>query len=722
MPNLISRLRAAVLSLFALAGFDSARVTTDAAGQPPRRGWRPLLLILALAVIMRVGYLPGIALITDIGYSAGWGAYMARHGLANLYEQPDYDQGQNVKTSNYPPVFMAMLGLAATAQDIIGPRIPDSENIFLFTARTPQFLALLKLFPVLGDLGLIVVVYAWLRQRSRWYWLIPLLLAIHPAMIIDSAWWGQSDSLMTLLVLLTLLALHEDRPRCAWAFFALAMLTKFQSVTIAPLLLILTLRRYGLRTVMAGLGISVLIAVPLLAPFVAVSGLNKALGPYLTAVGLYPVTTKQADNLWYLLSPSGAEVSDAVPVVGPFTYRHIGLAMLALSVLVISAAAWRHANQKREFVWATALYFSFFMLPTQIHDRYLYPGAILALIAAAQDRRMWLVGIASMYTQAANLLQATNPFQWLGLPFMIETTPVQVSVINVVLFVEVMRITLDPHFRIGGRLGRVSHALVKLPRLAAGLACLSIVAHFMTVSAADAATAGWLAGHVAESSRIVIESRVTEVEKLTKNWPVGWQLDWQTVDSAAARTVPEWLNAGVHYLVVDTSGSPDRPDSLAAQGATVVYTTKLPAGAGRAVLWTFRPQQPLNVVFDGSLFLAGYHVLQAEDGGVGLLFHWYTQRPTPDAYNVFIHVLDPVTGELVGQADAPLGRGSHPSNTWRLNEIVFETVQIPVDILRRVSRPYHVRLGLYQVGTGTRAAITDESGQALGDHLDIVIP
>ncbi len=721
MPNLMSRLRAAVLSLFTALRFDSAQDTATAAGQPSRRGWRPLLLILALAVIMRVGYLPGIALITDIGYSAGWGAYVACHGLANLYQQPDYDSGQNVKTSNYPPVFMAMLGLAATTQDLIGPRIPDAENIFLFTARTPQFLALLKFFPVLGDLGLIVVVCAWLRQRSRWYWLIPLLLAIHPAMIIDSAWWGQSDSLMTLLVMLTLLALHEDRPRSAWVFFTLAMLTKFQSVTIAPLLLILTLRRYGLRKVIAGLGISLLIAVPMLTPFVAVSGLNKALGPYLTAVGLYPVTTKQADNLWYLLSPGGAEVSDAVAVIGPFTYRHIGLVMLALSVLVISAAAWRHADQKREFVWATALYFSFFMLPTQIHDRYLYPGAILALIAAAQDRRLWLVGITSMYTQAANLLQATNPFQWLGLPFMIETTPVQISVINVVLFIEVMRITLAPHFRPIGHIGR---ALVRLPRLAAGLACLSIIGHFMTVSVADAATAGWLAGHVAESSRVVIESRVTEVEKLTKNWPVGWQLDWQIVDSAAVKTVPEWLDTGVHYLVVDTSGSPDRPDTLAAQGATVVYRTKLPAGAGpgRAVLWTFRPNQPLNVVFDGSLFLAGYHVLQAEDGGVGLLFHWYTQRTTPAAYNLFIHVLDPVTGQPVGQADTPLGRGSHPSNTWRLNEIVFETVQIPGDILRRASRPYHVRLGLYQVDTGTRAAITDDGGQAIGDHLDIVIP
>jgi hypothetical protein len=83
---------------------------------------------------------------------------------------------------------------------------------------------------------------------------------------------------------------------------------------------------------------------------------------------------------------------------------------------------------------------------------------------------------------------------------------------------------------------------------------------------------------------------------------------------------------------------------------------------------------------------------------------------------MFVHVLGP-NGEIIRQADASLGQGTHPSNTWRVGEIVFEVVHLPSDAVGTTS--YQVRFGLYDLATGRRAEIENADDADIGDSVMI---
>lgn len=358
------------------------------------REWLPLSLILVIALIVRLGYLPYIGYQVDFLWNLKRAAAIQHNGLFKVYQ---------VKDTDYPPVVLMLFGIVGALQAWRGGALN------LSTLNDPTLITLFKIFPLVADFALIVVLYYWLRKERWLCWLIPLTLAISPGLLLDSALWGQSDSLMALFVILVLLALSRDKPLLAWLFFAAAMLTKFQSVVLLPLLVILTLRRYGRRALAVCTLLASIIGGVVLLPFFIGSGVQPTLMPYLSTVGEYPVVTANALNLWYVLSPHKPGVplpwpddkfSDATSFMGIVSYKQAGFVLLGLYVLFICCLVWRQAGQHREFIWAAALYLSFFMLPTEIHERYLYPTAVLLIIAITQQRRVWPLAIVSAVTLA----------------------------------------------------------------------------------------------------------------------------------------------------------------------------------------------------------------------------------------------------------------------------------------------------------------------------------
>jgi len=74
---------------------------------------------------------------------------------------------------------MAFFDLTGTLQRWFVPQ--------LTTLNDPQFVFFFKIFPVLADGLLIAVLYVLLRRERLLRWLIPGLLAIHPALVANSA-------------------------------------------------------------------------------------------------------------------------------------------------------------------------------------------------------------------------------------------------------------------------------------------------------------------------------------------------------------------------------------------------------------------------------------------------------------------------------------------------------------------------------------------------------
>lgn len=374
----------------------------------PRR-WLPLNLLLLLALFARLPSMAGYAHEADLRHFAEWMRLIDQRGVWQFY---DAELRLDAQDRTYPP--LATLSFAALAA--ANGYAPDPS----FALDNPVFVILLKAFPVICELALVAAAYLWLIDRLRLRWLIPGALALAPGLIATSAWWGQYDAPFTLFLVLALMALNRDRPRLAWLLFAVAALLKQPAVVLTPVLLVVTLRRHGTRaTLIGGFGGGALYVAASL-PFIVNSGLEAALSPYLRASDAFPFVSNNAYNSWFALATlhKGSMMqfrepafADTLTILGGISYKLIGLVCFGGFAGLIAVVCWRQAEQRREFVWAAALFFGFFMLPTQVHERYLYPAVVLLMIAVAQDRRLLGVAFAAIVTYSYNIYAIT--LDWL---------------------------------------------------------------------------------------------------------------------------------------------------------------------------------------------------------------------------------------------------------------------------------------------------------------------
>lgn len=371
-----------------------------------RQEWL-LCAILLIAIMMRLNDLTHLGYMGDmVSFNGPWAQAIQRFGLFQVYATSPQ--------TNYPPIFLIILWITSSLY-----------TPFRAAAITRQFTVLTKIFSTAAELALIVIIYRWLPRTGYLKWLITLILALYPGLIATTAFWGQTDSILTLFLVLTIVSLNRDRLRMSWVWYALAFLMKFQAIVLLPMLGILSLRRYGIRSTIVGILIAVAICVGVYAPFVVGSGFDSAMRPYNNAVDLYPVLTANAFNLWYLVTPSiwsvlPAQLNvipyDTTLVLGILTLKQVGLILFGGYVLLVVVIMWRNYSARREFVWATALYLAFFTLPTQIHERYLYPAAVLSVAAIAQDRRVWPVALGLLVSYTFNIVVVPYVhFYWFGI-------------------------------------------------------------------------------------------------------------------------------------------------------------------------------------------------------------------------------------------------------------------------------------------------------------------
>ena len=693
---------------------------------PWLRLWGPLILILALALGLRSGYMSGLGFEGDLSADIDWIKTIQSGGLLNLY-------ANQTQTLIYPPISMIIFGTVGLLQTTFFPGPA--------TLQSPTFIVLLKLFPVLCELALIAAVYIWLRRKPLLCWLIPGLLAIHPALVATSAWWGQNDAEYTLFLVLALLALNRDHPVLSWLMFGLAVLTKQQAVALLPVLAVLCFRRYSLRTNLLAVGGFVLLIVAFMLPFIIASGPEKALLPYLNSASVFPGATINALNFWYVAAPlsrgivlqnwpSIAIYNDANPVLGPFSFRTIGLCLLALYTLLLCVSMWKRAHEKREFVWAAALYYGVFMFLTQMHERYLYPGSVLAVIGIAQEPQLWLVALGAMYTSAYNVLQIATQYRWLGLNLWFRTLATWIALLNMTLLAEITwqaihrLLTTEQASKYKNKLSPIIRPLLLVSRAFAIALVVAIALALIAANGFSLYTGHWIAEHIADGSNIVVEREANLTFDVAKASTVNSQWNPKQILNVEKKSVSNWYSNGANYLLLDEQTEVDgvsfskRLQSLADQGASVIYETKPPSILipRFAILWTFHPQHRLNDTFSNSLFLAGYDVNTDVNGDMSLLLYWYTYQPTDIDYNIFVHLSNSTSQELLGQADVPLGQGTHPTSTWRNGEIVFDEIILP----KNLPVPGTIiRLGLYQLSNGFRAQVVDSNQKSMGDSIEL---
>jgi Gpi18-like mannosyltransferase len=342
------------------------------------RDWFPIILVLALGLLVRLWAMRWPPFPNDMAAYIGWGERMREVGPWNFYAENVF--------ADYAPGYIYVFWLTSILQHAFFEGA--SVTVVHFLYRFP---------PVLCDLATTALIYLFVLRTYRarvddpddsasiWAGLAAACYAFNPAIIFNAAAWGQTDSVFTLLMVLSLLLVFWGRPEWSVVSYTLAFLVKPQAISFAPVLVVALLLLFPLRRVLIAAGIGLALGVVMLLPFFGLGLILEFIEVMRDATDTYPYTSLYSYNLWGIY---GFWRDDAATVFLGMSARTVGFILYAVGVIggvVWLVAALRRTADRPFTLLMFAVYFTFLpvMVLTRMHERYLHPVLPFLLLFAS---------------------------------------------------------------------------------------------------------------------------------------------------------------------------------------------------------------------------------------------------------------------------------------------------------------------------------------------------
>lgn len=332
-----------------------------------------VIVIAALAV--RLPLTPQEGYGFDVGVNQWWSRSAVELGIVRSYGE---QVGGNM-LPNYPPLSIEILaGVGHLYRAFVSP---EFENFGSFRIA-------IKLPVILADVAACIVLFFLFRRLRNLSWgtAAGLVYALHPAVLYDSAVWGQTDSLYALAILLAITCALQSRWTWSGGAAAAAMLLKTQAVFFLPLWGLLIIRndqRFG-RALFGGMAV----ACAVLLPFAVEGSLSRVVDVYRSSIGYYPDLTSGGWNFWLALYGNEVGKPDTDLFFGLFEYRTLGILIFgSLTAFILwKLRRWLRPGAQPEkarmimiMLCAALLSYAFFLFPTEMHERYLFPFTALGM-------------------------------------------------------------------------------------------------------------------------------------------------------------------------------------------------------------------------------------------------------------------------------------------------------------------------------------------------------
>ncbi len=373
------------------------------AGERPGDRWPASLIVgfvtaIAVGIVIRAVLLPTEGLRGDLDQFVLWVHGIAVDGLPNAYDQ----------NLSFPPVMAYVWGFLAAVQ-------PAFQTVT--DASDPAIRALMKAPASVADIGLALLVAFALRDRTRWAVIGAAAIALHPAAIDISAWWGQYESIYMLSALAAVVCAVNGRNGMAAALLAVALMTKPQVLPFLVPFAAWFWATGGWRGLLRAAAIGSAVIIVLWLPFIPAGGPANYLKNVAEYQGeIFNILSLRAWNLWWLvqsLFAGGGFVADDVAFLGPLTLRHFGYVLTGVFELLVAAAVLRDPRPRTLILGLAAATLVAFCFLTSMHERYAYGALVFLMLLIPEARVRWL-GIAFGVVFTLNLLAAVPPTPWIG--------------------------------------------------------------------------------------------------------------------------------------------------------------------------------------------------------------------------------------------------------------------------------------------------------------------
>ncbi|MBQ8603390.1 MAG: glycosyltransferase family 39 protein [Oscillospiraceae bacterium] len=293
----------------------------------------------------------------DVGCFKAWADCTTYYGLGEMYHSGIF--------LDYPPGYMYVLWFTKLFQTLF--KIDYNSVLYTYIIKLPAMLA---------DVGGAYFIYHLAKEKKgeKWGLFAAACFAFCPATVYNSAVWGQIDSYYTLLLVAALYFVYKDDTVKAAVTYALALITKPQSLLFGPVLLFYILEKKSwkefFKAVGTGLGCLWLLALPF----------GKTISPlwlinlYKNTFGGYKYFTVNGYNLFMLFDKNWTPL-DSVPFSGI-----INIAVIAACFVFCMYGYFRQQDKSKIFSSSFIFITVFFSFCTMMHERYMHPAIILALI------------------------------------------------------------------------------------------------------------------------------------------------------------------------------------------------------------------------------------------------------------------------------------------------------------------------------------------------------
>ena len=315
--------------------------------------------------------------------------------------------------SNYTPPYLYLLWLTT------------------FTSTLLPKMSSIKSLSVLFDVANAVLVYRIVKFKYP-QGMIPLLGAgifiLLPTVVLDSAWWGQSDAIYTFFLLASFYMILQERRLSALIYFGVALAFKLQAVFFGPFLLMLTLRRripwrYYMLVPAVYFGMmlpAILVGRPIM----------QVLTIYLDQAGTYDKLSKKAPNIYQFISND--------------YYRLVAIIGFVVAVLMMLGWAFLYSRRPRGLDKDTLMLSAVlslvlvpFLLP-KMHERYFYPSDVFCLLLALYMPRLWFVPlislIVSLLTYSVYLFVDTHTYPMSAIVMLNTAAAINIVLISYMLW------------------------------------------------------------------------------------------------------------------------------------------------------------------------------------------------------------------------------------------------------------------------------------------------
>ena len=245
-------------------------------------------------------------------------------------------------------------------------------------------------------------------------YLAALAVLFAPTVVLNSAFWGQADSIFTVGLLACVFFLGIRRPILAMLGFGFALAFKLQSIFLLPMLIAMTLR--GRIPWKALLFIPLVLVLAILPSWLAGRPLGELIGVYAYQASQFEAITMNAPSVFALV-PDSRRVFNMLYVPG--VIFGAGVALLWFAVLV------RTRRPIDGPLIAKVALVSMLAIPLflpKMHERYFFPADVLAICIAFIEPAMFFVPI---------VVVGVSFFSYQ--PFLFERSYVPVQVLAVVL-------------------------------------------------------------------------------------------------------------------------------------------------------------------------------------------------------------------------------------------------------------------------------------------------